>query len=200
MEDHDCHYKATGIWCVHCTALPSEDKRRNLSQSSCVCYLVHNIISYIYKSALLCFLLCINALAITETYVTCVSCETCRAARGATIAPAPAPTPAAPASGSGLAGTLRDFCSRHHSDTGTQPTPKMWCTESILLIVGVGVGALLLLLVLGLAASKLYFSRSRGVDVGGLGSLSSLHERLDGRAGGGADSDGTTDEGVSASW
>ena len=73
----------------------------------------------------------------------------------------------------------------------------MWCTESILLIVG-GVGALLLL-VLGLAASKLYFSRSRGVDVGGLGSLSSLHERLDGRAGG-ADSDGTTDEGVSASW
>ena len=21
MEDHDCHYKATGIWCVHCTAL-----------------------------------------------------------------------------------------------------------------------------------------------------------------------------------
>ena len=72
----------------------------------------------------------------------------------------------------------------------------MWCTESILLIVGVGA---LLLLVLGLAASKLYFSRSRGVDVGGLGSLSSLHERLDGRAGG-ADSDGTTDEGVSASW
>ena len=75
----------------------------------------------------------------------------------------------------------------------------MWCTESILLIVGGVVGALLLLLVLGLAASKLYFSRSRGVDVGGLGSLSSLHERLDGRAGG-ADSDGTTDEGVSASW